>query len=57
MSDDGWEELGRDISNNTHLKNVYLNEGALNDRTMQHEAKLESIDRCTNQVKVVKRGI
>ena len=34
MSDDGWEELGRDISNNTHLKNVYLNEGALNDRKM-----------------------
>ena len=28
MTDDGWEELGRDISNNTHLKNVYLNEAA-----------------------------
>jgi len=34
MSDDGWEELGRNVSNNTHLKNVYLNEGALNDRKM-----------------------
>mmetsp|Transcript_16205 Transcript_16205/g.32620 ORF Transcript_16205/g.32620 Transcript_16205/m.32620 type:complete len:157 (+) Transcript_16205:202-672(+) len=34
MSDDGWEELGRDVSNNTHFKNVYLNEGALNDRKM-----------------------
>mmetsp|Transcript_16208 Transcript_16208/g.32626 ORF Transcript_16208/g.32626 Transcript_16208/m.32626 type:complete len:470 (+) Transcript_16208:202-1611(+) len=34
MSDDGWEELGRDVSNNTHLRNVYLNEGALNDRKM-----------------------
>jgi len=34
MTDDGWEELGRDVSNNTHLKNVYLNEGALNDRKM-----------------------
>eukprot|EP00984_Skeletonema_dohrnii_P015255 scaffold6547_cov141-Skeletonema_dohrnii-CCMP3373.AAC.8 len=35
MTDDGWwEELGRDVSNNTHLKNVYLNEGALNDHTV-----------------------
>jgi len=31
MTDDEWEELGRDISNNTHLKNVYLWQGAIND--------------------------
>ena len=24
MTDEGWEQLGRDISNNTHLKDVYL---------------------------------
>jgi len=28
MTDDGWEELGRDVSHNTHLKNVHLNEAS-----------------------------
>jgi len=32
MTDEDWEQLGRDISNNTHLTSLYLNEGALNDR-------------------------
>jgi len=32
MTDEGWEQLGRDISNNTHLTSLHLNEGALNDR-------------------------
>jgi len=32
MTDENWEELGRDVSNNTHLNIVYLNEGALNDQ-------------------------
>ena len=34
MTDDEWEELGRDISNNTHLKKVGLYEYALNDHQM-----------------------
>jgi hypothetical protein len=34
MTDEGWEQLGRDISNNTHLTVLHLNEGALNDRKM-----------------------
>ena len=34
MSDEGWEELGRDIANNTHLIIVELCGGALNDRNM-----------------------
>ncbi|KAK1746118.1 leucine-rich repeat protein [Skeletonema marinoi] len=34
MTDEGWEQLGRDISNNTHLKDVYLYEGAMNDHKM-----------------------
>eukprot|EP00985_Skeletonema_marinoi_P022988 scaffold14947_cov71-Skeletonema_marinoi.AAC.1 len=41
MTDDGWEELGRDVSNNTHLKNVYyLNEGALNDRKSRFSSEV-----------------
>eukprot|EP00984_Skeletonema_dohrnii_P012758 scaffold5207_cov96-Skeletonema_dohrnii-CCMP3373.AAC.5 len=32
MTDEGWEQLGRDISNNTHLTGLHLTEGALNDR-------------------------
>eukprot|EP00984_Skeletonema_dohrnii_P001031 scaffold325_cov102-Skeletonema_dohrnii-CCMP3373.AAC.4 len=31
ITDDGWEELGRDISNNTHLETVALRRGALDD--------------------------
>jgi len=34
MTDEELEELGRDIAKNTHLKHVYLNGGALNDRKM-----------------------
>ena len=34
MHNEGWEQLGRDISNNTHLNIMYLNSGALNDRNM-----------------------
>ena len=34
MTDEEWEELGRDISNNTHLTNVFLYDGALNDHKM-----------------------
>ena len=34
MTDDEWEELGRDISNNTHLKELDLYDGALNDHKM-----------------------
>ena len=34
MTDENWEELGRDVSNNTHLNIVYLNDGALNDHKM-----------------------
>ena len=32
MTDENWEELGRDVFNNTHLNIVYLNDGALNDQ-------------------------
>ena len=31
MSDEDWEQLGRDISNNTHLESLLLVKGALND--------------------------
>ena len=34
MSDEDWEELGHDISNNTHLTTVRLQEGALDDHEM-----------------------
>eukprot|EP00985_Skeletonema_marinoi_P029398 scaffold27786_cov146-Skeletonema_marinoi.AAC.2 len=34
MTDENWEELGRDVFNNTHLNIVYLNDGALNDHKM-----------------------
>ena len=34
MSDDALEQLGRDISNNTHLTYVELSNGALNDHNM-----------------------
>ena len=34
MADEDWEELGRDISNNTHLATVCLYDGALNDQKM-----------------------
>ncbi len=35
MTDDDWEELGRDISNNTHLTKVGLSKYALHDHQMQ----------------------
>ena len=34
MTDEEWEQLGKDISNNTHLTNVYLSEGRLNEHKM-----------------------
>jgi hypothetical protein len=34
MADEEWEELGRDIANNTNLEDVNLNEGTLNDQSM-----------------------
>lgn len=34
MTDGEWEELGRDISNNTHLKTMHFSHGLLNDRNL-----------------------
>ncbi len=34
MTDDEWEELGRDISNNTHLEELTVYNHALNDHKM-----------------------
>ena len=34
FTDEEWEELGRDISNNTHLTSVDLYDAALNDHKM-----------------------
>jgi hypothetical protein len=34
MTDEEWEELGRDISNNTHLEELALHDGALSDHKM-----------------------
>ena len=34
MTNKDWEELGRDISSNAHLKDLTLREGALDDRKM-----------------------
>ncbi|KAL7437140.1 hypothetical protein ACHAXM_005554 [Skeletonema potamos] len=34
MTDEEWEAFGRDISNNTHLKELDLRYGALNDHKM-----------------------
>jgi len=33
MSNEDWEELGRGVSNNTHLETVHISGGALNDQT------------------------
>ncbi len=34
MTDEDWEELGRDIANNTHLGEINLSSGALDDQKM-----------------------
>ena len=34
LTDEDWEQLGRDIANNTHLTTLFLYLGALNDHTM-----------------------
>ena len=34
MSDEGWEVLGRDIANNTHVEDLCIRDGALNDHQM-----------------------
>jgi hypothetical protein len=34
MTNDGWEELGRDISINTHLVSLCLCDGAIDDQTI-----------------------
>ncbi|KAK1746107.1 hypothetical protein QTG54_002714 [Skeletonema marinoi] len=34
MNDEEWEELGRAISNNTHLESLDLNSGALSDQKL-----------------------
>ena len=34
ITNENWEEIGTDISNNTHLKDLCLHKGALNDRKM-----------------------
>ena len=34
MTEEGWEELGRDIANNTHLTEVTLMRNVINDQTM-----------------------
>jgi len=36
MTDEGWEQLGRDMSNIRHLEAVCLSEGALNDHKMRY---------------------
>ena len=36
MTDEEWEELGRDIANNTHLEYVNLIDGALNDHKISY---------------------
>ena len=36
MTDEDWEKLGRDISNNTHLEIINLNTGVLNKHTRSH---------------------
>ena len=36
MTDEEWEELGRDVANNSHVDNIFLREGALNDHKMQY---------------------
>ena len=34
MTNEGWEDIGRDISNNTHLKHLEIIHGALNDEKL-----------------------
>ena len=34
MTNEDWEQLGRDIANNTHLEDIMLCNGVLNDRKM-----------------------
>jgi len=59
MTDEEWEELGRDMSNNTHLEDVHLDDGALNDhkisflfRGLTKSNSIEDINFCSNALSV-----
>mmetsp|Transcript_14076 Transcript_14076/g.21776 ORF Transcript_14076/g.21776 Transcript_14076/m.21776 type:complete len:228 (-) Transcript_14076:701-1384(-) len=60
MTLDNWEELGRDISNNTHLKQLSLDSGAFNDqiisslfRGLTHSITMEMLWLYNNQLSMV----
>ena len=36
VADEDWEQIGRDISNNTHLTNLFFHYGALHDHRMSY---------------------
>ena len=59
MTDEAWEELGRDISNNTHLTKVKLSRGALNDqkisfffRELTRSSSIEQLSLFDNELSV-----
>eukprot|EP00985_Skeletonema_marinoi_P021047 scaffold12694_cov141-Skeletonema_marinoi.AAC.5 len=60
MADDGWEELGQDIASTTHLKEILLNEGTLNDRKISclfrrltRSSSIREISFCDNGLSAV----
>ena len=60
VTDEKWEEIGRDISNNTFLKDLSLHTGALNDRKMTSlfrgltkSSSIRHMDLNTNQLTAV----
>ena len=57
MSDEEWEDLGRDIANNTHLTALNLHHGALNNhkisflcRGLTRSNMLKRLDLCSNNL-------
>ena len=58
MTDENWEEIGRDISNNTHLDELYLYD-ALNDHRMSflfrgltRSSSIKDMDLCDNGLSI-----
>jgi hypothetical protein len=66
MTDEGWEEFGRHISNNSYLEELYLSEGALNDhrisflfRGLTRSTSINCVDLSENGLSVegISRGV
>ena len=60
LTDEDWEELGRDISNNTNVTNLLLSLGDLNDHKMSflfrgltRSSSIQTLDLCGNNLSTV----